>query len=319
MSAFSFCPLVDFEDLNFHALMLRNESKYAAFCEALRPIVKGRVVAEIGAGVGIISLIAAELGARKVLAIEQSPVPIQVMKELVREYPKSGGRISILEGSHSDFLHDLVTADVVFSETIGYFGLEEGLSVILSDVRARSDPSNRPLLLPIGMLVEFHPLNVLGRDHHKALYLSTEPVPSLEATQLTPPLNFEPLYNFGTIPELRSVWRLKADEVIYGFSCSFVCKLSSSISITNRTEGWPRATVKFPTPLVLKKESILQIGLNISKGGLLSIDYGDEDRRESLHIAARDAAMISIQNGAATPTSIRRRAHKVIDTILGRT
>src|ERR1700739_2131151 len=82
---FAVGPLVDFDDIRFHGMMLGNPEKYLAFADALRAIVRGRVVAEIGAGVGVLSFIAAELGALRVLAVEQSHRPASIMKELISD------------------------------------------------------------------------------------------------------------------------------------------------------------------------------------------------------------------------------------------
>ena len=64
--------------------MLLNQPRVEAYLAAMRKVIKaGDVVLEIGAGPGVFAMMAAHLGADKVIAIECNP-SIRLAKRLVR-------------------------------------------------------------------------------------------------------------------------------------------------------------------------------------------------------------------------------------------
>lgn len=62
-----------YEDMAIHALMLRDKPRCAAYAAALRGAdLEGKAVLDVGAGTGLLSVLAAKAGARAVYAIEAS-------------------------------------------------------------------------------------------------------------------------------------------------------------------------------------------------------------------------------------------------------
>jgi predicted RNA methylase len=61
--------------------MLADNRRVDAYKSALNNVAKGRVVADVGAGTGVLSIFAAEGGATKVYAIENA----QIYKRCKRE------------------------------------------------------------------------------------------------------------------------------------------------------------------------------------------------------------------------------------------
>lgn len=58
-----------YDDLNVHELMLKDKPRtlaYRDFLEKNRNFIEGKVVMDVGAGTGILSMFAAKFGARKV-------------------------------------------------------------------------------------------------------------------------------------------------------------------------------------------------------------------------------------------------------------
>ena len=58
-----------YEDLSVHELMLKDEARtrtYQAFIEAQSDFFKDKIVIDVGAGTGVLSLFAAKAGAKKV-------------------------------------------------------------------------------------------------------------------------------------------------------------------------------------------------------------------------------------------------------------
>lgn len=133
-----------FSDIEMHLWMLSDETRAAAFDRAIRQAVrKGDVVADVGAGTGLLSLMACRAGASRVYAIEEARV-IDLAATLARENG-CADRIVFLHGNSRRI--DLPErADVVLSETIGTFVFSEEILSTLEDARLR-------FLKPSGLLV----------------------------------------------------------------------------------------------------------------------------------------------------------------------
>ena len=64
-----------------HKTMLRDKVRMKKYYEAIRPeIFKGKLVLDVGCGSGILSMWAAEAGASKVYAVENSPMAVTARK-----------------------------------------------------------------------------------------------------------------------------------------------------------------------------------------------------------------------------------------------
>lgn len=102
---------------DFPYACLVDEKRTNAFREAVERVVKpGDVVVEVGAGTGILSLLAAKAGARKVYAVEIDPLLAQTLRETV----KANSYEAIIDVIEGDALNvDLpMQANVVIAELI---------------------------------------------------------------------------------------------------------------------------------------------------------------------------------------------------------
>jgi predicted RNA methylase len=102
---------------DFAYVCLRDAVRTNAFRTAIRQTVgAGDVVLEVGAGTGILSLFAAEAGARKVFAVEVDDYLCDCLEDTVRANGLAG-RIEVLRGDAREI--DLPSAvDVVIAELI---------------------------------------------------------------------------------------------------------------------------------------------------------------------------------------------------------
>ena len=121
--------------IEYHRTLIADQLRIAAFHEALaRTIVKGKsTVADIGTGTGLLAFLAARLGARKVWAYEAAEIGA------VAEKLKAVNRMRAVElvpGRSTDILEP-PRADIVVTETLGNFALEEFLVETMNDARAR--------------------------------------------------------------------------------------------------------------------------------------------------------------------------------------
>jgi len=121
--------------IEYHRTLIADRLRIAAFHKALEAtIVKGKsTVADIGTGTGLLAFLAARLGARKVWAYEAAEIGA------VAEKLKAVNRMRAVElvpGRSTEILEP-ERADIVVTETLGNFALEEFLVETMNDARAR--------------------------------------------------------------------------------------------------------------------------------------------------------------------------------------
>lgn len=115
--------------------MMADDVRMAAYNRAIRSVIKpGDVVLDLGAGVGILSFLALKAGAKKVYAIEKMD-SIHLAKEVARRN-RYGEKIQFInDNSKNVELPEKV--DVLLSETLGSFALEENTLDFTMDARTR--------------------------------------------------------------------------------------------------------------------------------------------------------------------------------------
>lgn len=121
--------------IEYHRTLVADRVRNAAFHEALRRVIaKGETtVADIGAGTGILGFMAARLGARSVTLYEHAEV-LEVARRIARKSGIKGCRFvpaSSLEVERPE------RVDIVVSETLGNYALEEDIVTTLNDAHAR--------------------------------------------------------------------------------------------------------------------------------------------------------------------------------------
>ncbi len=130
--------------LDEHREYLSDPVRLGAYERAIPEVVRpGDVVLDLGAGTGILGLLACRAGAARVYAVEETSL-IGLARELARANG-FGDRIVHLKG-HSSHLSLPEPVDVAVCDQIGRFGLEAGVIQFYDDVRRR-------LLKPGGRLI----------------------------------------------------------------------------------------------------------------------------------------------------------------------
>jgi protein arginine N-methyltransferase 1 len=107
---------------------VRNQALADALARAVQP---GMTVIDIGSGTGFLSFLASKLGAKECICVEQGEV-ITLAKKLADENGITNCRFV---EKHSSEIKKLPPADLVVSETLGNFALEEHLIENMEDAK----------------------------------------------------------------------------------------------------------------------------------------------------------------------------------------
>ena len=134
-------------EIELHRKLLGDAPRNAAFHAALKAVIKPGVttVADLGAGTGFLSFLARQLGAKHCTLIEYTDT-IQLATQLARANKIDG--LSFIQG-HSAEIKKPEKVDVVVSETLGNYALEENLLETLND--ARRYLKKNGVLIPCGL------------------------------------------------------------------------------------------------------------------------------------------------------------------------
>lgn len=120
-------------EIELHRKLLGDAPRNRAFYEALRRVIEpGKsTVVDVGAGTGFLSFLARRLGAKQATLIEYSDA-LDLAEELARKNRIDG--LSFLK-AHSSEVRRKLAADIVVTETLGNYALEENFLEAAIDAR----------------------------------------------------------------------------------------------------------------------------------------------------------------------------------------
>lgn len=121
--------------IEYHRTLIADAVRNAAFRDAMAKLITpGKTaVADIGAGTALLGLIAAKLGAKEVFLYEAAEVA-GVAHEVLKV---NRAKQCHLMPCHSTEMDDPPKVDLVVSETLGNYALEENIIATLDDARRR--------------------------------------------------------------------------------------------------------------------------------------------------------------------------------------
>jgi len=116
---------VNYASLEQQRWMVADKTRTLAFAQAIAEVVRpGDVVIDVGAGTGILSILAAKAGARKVIAVERSNMAHCALELIERNGLKD--QIEVFHGNAHDLKLD-EPADVIVSEWLGHMAYVEDM------------------------------------------------------------------------------------------------------------------------------------------------------------------------------------------------
>jgi SAM-dependent methyltransferase len=271
-----------------HREYLSDQNRLDAFRRAIEELVKpGSVVVDLGAGLGIMGLLACRAGAGRVYAIEQT-----ALIELTREICRANGfedRVT--------FIKDLSThvelpekADVVVADQIGQFGFEAGVLEFFSDARKR-------FLKPGGLLIPSRIDLLVAPVQQEDLWRQVEfwnqspagfnfqPARKL-AVNTGYPVKFQPHHLLasaatlasldtaqcpGSIPDMEASMEVEQAGTLHGIGGWFSAQLSPHVTMSNGPLGpnpIKRRNAFFPIerPVAVEKGDRVKVVMTIRPG-----------------------------------------------------
>jgi SAM-dependent methyltransferase len=124
-----------YAEFEVHRTMICDRVRTGAFRRAIESVVRpGDIVLDVGAGSGILSVFAARAGAARVYAVERTPAAA-----LARELAAANGAAETVRVIHGDVMDVELPerVDVIVSEWLGGFGIDEGMLVPVIAARDR--------------------------------------------------------------------------------------------------------------------------------------------------------------------------------------
>ncbi|CAG9802184.1 unnamed protein product [Chironomus riparius] len=129
-----------YEDLDIHELMLKDKPRNEAYRNAImsnKKVFENSYVLDVGSGTGILSIFAAQAGAKKVFAVEASKLA-DLSREIVKEN-NFEDVIEVVNCKIEDFKlpETIDKVDIIISEWMGFYLLHESMldSVLLARER----------------------------------------------------------------------------------------------------------------------------------------------------------------------------------------
>ncbi len=111
-----------------HEEMLKDSVRTESYRNAIKQnphLFKGKVVLDVGCGTGILSMFAAQAGAKQVYGIDMSDIIDKATK--IVEINGFSDRVKLIKGKMEDIVLPVEKVDIIISEWMGYFLLYESM------------------------------------------------------------------------------------------------------------------------------------------------------------------------------------------------
>jgi 2-polyprenyl-3-methyl-5-hydroxy-6-metoxy-1,4-benzoquinol methylase len=238
-----------FVDPGQQAWMLLDRVRVDAYARAIAATVRpGDVVLDIGSGSGILALLAAKAGARRVYAVERT-----AMVELIRAHAKENGFADVIVPLHQDFLDVALDAPgdekprVIIGEVLGHFAADEGQHALYAHAKkiARADavflPSSYQMLFaaaaPKRIDADLHQLSsMMGVSLTSLVTRLRSYVTHFTlgaADLLGPETASAPIVTTGPLPRVfTSTVQVERTGAVTGISVAFVATLAPGITLS---------------------------------------------------------------------------------------
>lgn len=264
--------------------MMADKVRMDAYEKAIAKVVKkGDTVLDLGCGMGILSFLAVRAGAKKVFAVEKGDV-INIAKEVAKKN-KVDDRIVFIEGISRDVVLP-EKVDVIVSETLGSFAVEENTLEFTIDARKRFLKEDGDLI-PEALKLYLVPVenkkiykktafwrDVAGFDFSYAKDELTKRLLIADIGKgdfLAEPLVYKGIdlveTNESAVNE-RVVFEFARDGILYGFAGWFEALLTNDVLIDtsplSAMTHWRQAFFPIKEPISVRKGNYIIIDMKIA-------------------------------------------------------
>lgn len=252
-----------YNSLTVQELMIKDRPRTEAYKEFLEKnveLIKGKVVLDVGAGTGILSLFAARSGAKKVYAVEASDIADLCLEIVKRNHYE--GVVSVIKDAMEN-VHLPGKVDIIISEWMGFYLLHE--SMLESVLYARDEWLKEDgILLPSHATIYACPVNMIGysRDNFEfweevygfdftpfqeqtvAAHLRTPTVICVKEEQLLSDaqqlikIDLKTM-NVSEIQEIeeKMAFKIRKTSILHGFATWFEVSFSPDIAMCEKLKG----------------------------------------------------------------------------------
>lgn len=300
--------------IDFHRRMLADRVRHDAYRAALaHHIGRGaRTVADIGAGTGVLSFFARELGATECWLYE--PGAVLDLAEAIAARNRIGGLH--LVPAHSLTVEDPVEVDLVVAEVFGNFALEEGVLDTLADAHRYLKPGGAlcPAALEqfvapvvddriavelgswssVGHGLDLSDAHAVGCDNMYVYAIAPgELLAQPDATQRWDALEFTPAVSGRRAG--RVGWTLAADASVHGFALWWEALLAPGVTLSTSPHAprthWDQIYLPLRGPLVGRAGDRIELAIECEVGGGeagIAVRWRVEQRRGDALVDGRD-------------------------------
>jgi len=268
--------------IEYQRIILADQVRNEAFARALEKTVKKgeSVVADIGSGTGFLAFLASRLGAKECYLYEQSEL-LALSRQLAEE--NAIGNCHFVH-KHSTEVRDPPKADIVISETLGNFALEENILETMNDARRFLKPGGT--LIPQRLKQFVAPLvtdtlwrevtswDRVGRDLSfaagKRLSVNNVYVRSVHAEDLLQQRDavreWDEIDFHEENPSIRSAtaeWSMQSDVAVYGFAVWWEAILVPGVELSTAPSAprthWEQVYLPVLDPIAVKRGDTLSL------------------------------------------------------------
>jgi SAM-dependent methyltransferase len=276
-------------EIELHRKLLGDHARNQAFHSALKKVIQpGKTtVADLGAGTGFLSFLASRLGAKHCTLIEYSDT-LDLAEELARKNKITN--LSFIK-AHSAEITKPPKVDVVISETLGNYALEENLLETLVDARRFLNKNGivipgrlrqfvAPLTSPrvtqeldiwpqVGFDLDLGPARTVSLNNMFVKLLRDSDLSGAQSVRCWDDLDFSPSAD-APLSKRGSTVAWAARDLgathIYGYALWWECELLPGITLSTSPYAapthWEQIVLPLLQPLELNSSDSVELGLS---------------------------------------------------------
>ncbi len=278
-------------DLELHRRMIADRARTDAFARAIQEVVRPEDrVLDLGTGTGVLAMLAAKAGAKKVDAIDRADIA-DVARHLVKTN-KLAKTVTVHQGLADELVLEN-KVDLLISEWLGHFALVEGMLDDVCAVRDRNlAPGGRLLPSHVDMYlapiddpvlymrdgpgfwrdpihdIDFSSLEKMEREQGRAVQLRVDAASLLSAGALLRSLDMARVQPDDPWGKGRLELPIKRDGALSGFCGWFVARLSPNVVLDTGPKHldthWMQTYLPFP-PMIVRAGDTLKVGFELAR------------------------------------------------------